>query len=59
MKRNVVILVSFICPLLALPLNGQEKVRIENERMLELCMDTTVCIVTALNPVMGYGKATE
>ena len=30
-----------------------------NERMLEHYMETTVGIVTALNPVMGYDKATE
>jgi aspartate ammonia-lyase len=30
-----------------------------NERMLEHYMETTVGIVTALNPVLGYDKATE
>ena len=30
-----------------------------NERVLERYMDTTVGIVTALNPVLGYEKATE
>lgn len=35
MKRNVVILVSFICILLVLPLNGQEKVRIEKDLLGE------------------------
>jgi aspartate ammonia-lyase len=30
-----------------------------NERMLEHYMETTVGIVTALNPVLGYEKATE
>jgi aspartate ammonia-lyase len=30
-----------------------------NERVLERYMDTTVGIVTALNPVLGYDKATE
>jgi aspartate ammonia-lyase len=30
-----------------------------NERMLDRYMETTVGIVTALNPVLGYDKATE
>jgi aspartate ammonia-lyase len=30
-----------------------------NERVLERYMETTVGIVTALNPVLGYEKATE
>jgi aspartate ammonia-lyase len=30
-----------------------------NERVLDRYMDTTVGIVTALNPVIGYEKATE
>jgi aspartate ammonia-lyase len=30
-----------------------------NERMLQRYMETTVGIVTALNPVLGYDKATE
>ena len=30
-----------------------------NERQLEHYMETTVGIVTALNPVLGYEKATE
>jgi aspartate ammonia-lyase len=30
-----------------------------NERVLERYMDTTVGIVTALNPILGYEKATE
>jgi aspartate ammonia-lyase len=30
-----------------------------NERVLEHYMETTVGIVTALNPVIGYDKATE
>ena len=30
-----------------------------NEKMLEHYMETTVGIVTALNPVLGYEKATE
>ena len=30
-----------------------------NERMLQHYMDTTVGIVTALNPVLGYDRATE
>ena len=30
-----------------------------NEEVLERYMDTTVGIVTALNPVLGYEKATE
>ena len=30
-----------------------------NEKVLEHYMETTVGIVTALNPVLGYEKATE
>ena len=30
-----------------------------NEKVLEHYMETTVGIVTALNPVLGYDKATE
>jgi aspartate ammonia-lyase len=30
-----------------------------NEKVLERYMETTVGIVTALNPVLGYEKATE
>jgi aspartate ammonia-lyase len=30
-----------------------------NEKQLQHYMDTTVGIVTALNPVLGYDKATE
>src|SRR4030095_12807608 len=30
-----------------------------NERVLSRYMETTVAIVTALNPVLGYEKATE
>jgi aspartate ammonia-lyase len=30
-----------------------------NEKVLQRYMDTTVGIVTALNPVLGYEKATE
>jgi aspartate ammonia-lyase len=30
-----------------------------NEQVLKRYMDTTVGIVTALNPVLGYEKATE
>jgi aspartate ammonia-lyase len=30
-----------------------------NEKMLEHCMETTVGIVTAMNPIVGYEKATE
>jgi len=35
MKRSVIILASFICTLLVLPLNGQEKVRIEKDLLRE------------------------
>ena len=30
-----------------------------NEKVLEHYMETTVGIVTALNPILGYEKATE
>ena len=30
-----------------------------NEKMLQHYMETTVGIVTALNPILGYDKATE
>ena len=47
-------------------LNGSKALRTKcvdgitvNEKVLEHYMETTVGIVTALNPVIGYDKATE
>jgi aspartate ammonia-lyase len=71
MRRTFILFSALALVLFAFRANGQEKVRVEkdllgekaipaeNEKMLQHYMETTVGLVTALNPVLGYEKATE